>query len=115
MEKNKETRFVFLIEEERRAEAENDFPDVEAQDEAEARRAEEARHEAEARRTDEEETDQQETQIRSHGRRQVHIIYWPSESSTFARCCTFVNTRRKPSHATCEDRWRDAVTYTCIE
>ena len=56
-----------------------------------------------------------ETHTRSHGRRQLHIIYWPSESSTFARCCTFVNTRRKPSHATCEDRWRDAVTYTCIE
>ena len=60
MRNNKETRFVFLVEEERRAEAENDFPDVEAQDEAEDRRAEEAPHEAEARRAEEEETDQQE-------------------------------------------------------
>ena len=53
MRENKETRFVFLIEEERRAEAENDTTNVEAQHEAEARRAREsetARQEAEARR-----------------------------------------------------------------
>ena len=56
IEKNKETKFVCLIEEERRAEAENDFPDVNAQLEAGARRAEEAQHEAEARRTRESET-----------------------------------------------------------
>ena len=57
---NKETRFVFLVEEGRRAEAENDFPDVDAMGEAEDRRAEEARREAEARRAEEEETNQQE-------------------------------------------------------
>ena len=51
MEKSKEARFVFLVEEGRRAEVENDFPHVETQDEAEDRRAEEARHEAEARRS----------------------------------------------------------------
>ena len=60
MEKNKETRFVFLVEEGRRAEAENDFPDVGAMGEAEDRRAEEARREAEDRRAEEEETNQQE-------------------------------------------------------
>ena len=59
MEKNKETRFVFLVEEERRAEADNDTTNIEAQHEAEARRAEEAQHEAEARRAEEEETDQE--------------------------------------------------------
>ena len=56
MKENKETSFVFLIEEERRAEALR----VEAQREAEARRAEEAQQEAEARRAKEQETDQQE-------------------------------------------------------
>ena len=38
----------------------NDTTNIEAQHEAEARRAEEAQHEAEARRAEEEETDQQE-------------------------------------------------------
>ena len=56
MKENKETSFVFLIEEERRAKALR----VEAQREAEARRAEEAQQEAEARRAEEQETDQQE-------------------------------------------------------
>ena len=64
MEKNKETRFVFLIEEERRAEAENDTTNVEAQHEAEARRAEEAQHEAEARRARESKTAWQEAEAR---------------------------------------------------
>ena len=42
IKENKETRFVFLIEEERRAEAENDTTNIEVQHEAEARRARES-------------------------------------------------------------------------
>ena len=64
MKENKETRFVFLIEEERRAEAETWFPNVEAQLKAGARWAEEAQHEAEARRTRESETARQEAEVR---------------------------------------------------
>ena len=64
MKKNKETRFVFLIEEERRAEAETYFPSVEAQLKAGARWAEEAQQEAEARRTRASEAAQQEAAVR---------------------------------------------------
>ena len=63
IKENKEARFVFLVEEERRAEAENNTTNVAAQHEAEARRAREsetARQEAEARRSEENETVQQE-------------------------------------------------------
>ena len=72
MEENKVTIFVFLIEEERRAEAETWFPSVEAQLETGARWAEEAQHEAEARRTRASETAQQEVAVgRAEGSKSV--------------------------------------------
>ena len=58
------TRFVFLIEEERRAEAEAWFPNVEAQLKEGVRWAEEAQHEVEARRTRANEAAQQEAAVR---------------------------------------------------